>query len=753
MRFASGLIVLLLASTMSASTSSAAEPANVWTKLAPPIEGRRWDVPFAVANGRPIVLGGRSTWADYKKPRPYDVLVWNNSDSVWENDFPDGKNWGPRVGLCQAPAWKDEHWIFRDVEGNTRPNWTIYGTFSLGTKYCFDPESKKYYFFALGKTFSYDPTARVWEDLKPPTNPDDELNGNLLWSSMCFDEHNRRCFLFGGGNVQTQRGDPGSWCYIPKDNVWTQLKLDHQPTPRANSQLAYDESSKKIVLFGGDRLDQLSADTWTFDVVADRWEEQKPAISPSPRAGHALLPFGRGKLLLLGGYGYTSSTEYVASLYRRLPLEAWIYETSSNRWSLIKRWEGKENPVGPANSSWNAAVLEDSVYVLADGLWRCQLSSVGNESDTQMFGVAAGTIERRSGSYDPQWYRDVPAAEPEKVVAELRDLPTNRWTVRPTPKRPGMNMDWGSAVFAPDRDQIIRFSGGHSAYSGTAPQVYDVKTDRYSIPFAPELPIEFVYSNDQVRGEWSFNYNPWMTGHTYKSTGYDPLSKTFVFAPHDFTYFFDSQAGRWSRSTQRNPYRADFYNVTLCATPQGAIAWGDKREGGGAGLWRLDADRVWQPLPLKGSLPQKTADMHGMAFDSQRKRLLFFSGIDKNKGDVLSYDFATGETQWLGANGKSLAAVPSRETIYIPEADAVLLGARAVVNEKLYWLLYDCSTNSWRGIELAGDDPIGKGTAGRAFNNSMGLMHDPQRKLVWAVGQYSHVHVLRLDASAARALE
>src|SRR5262249_13199285 len=111
--------------------------------------------------------------------------------------------------------------------------------------------------------------------------------------------------------------------------------------------------------------------------------------------------------------------------------------------------------------------------------------------------------------------------------------PANRWVVRPTPKRPLMNMDWGSAVFDTARDKIVRFSGGHSAYSGTAPQVYDVKTDRYSIPFAPEYPLEYVYSNDQVRGEWSFGGNPWMTGHTYKSTGYDPNLRAFVFAPHE----------------------------------------------------------------------------------------------------------------------------------------------------------------------------------------------------------------------------
>ena len=43
-------------------------------------------------------------------------------------------------------------------------------------------------------------------------------------------------------------------------------------------------------------------------------------------------------------------------------------------------------------------------------------------------------------------------------------------------------------MFDPAHDLILRFSGGHSAYSGTAPVVYDVKTDRYSLPFAPEYP-------------------------------------------------------------------------------------------------------------------------------------------------------------------------------------------------------------------------------------------------------------------------
>ena len=53
--------------------------------------------------------------------------------------------------------------------------------------------------------------------------------------------------------------------------------------------------------------------------------------------------------------------------------------------------------------------------------------------------------------------------------------------------------------------------------------------------------------------------------------------------------------------------------------------------------------------------------------------------------------------------------------------------------------------NAWFGVELAGADPVGKG----AFNNSLGLMYDPGRQLVWAVGQNGHLFVLRFDPNLA----
>src|SRR5204862_6775187 len=87
---------------------------NTWTKLDKAIiEGRRWDVPvgYSPELKRFLVLGGRITFADAKKPRSYDQLALDK-DGRWENWFPKGKDWGAPFGPCQPPAWKNELWLF-----------------------------------------------------------------------------------------------------------------------------------------------------------------------------------------------------------------------------------------------------------------------------------------------------------------------------------------------------------------------------------------------------------------------------------------------------------------------------------------------------------------------------------------------------------------------------------------------------------------------------------------------------------------
>src|SRR5205823_3014538 len=157
-----------------------------------------------------LVLGGRVSFADARKPRSYDVLSLT-ADGEWDNDLPTGADWGKKAGPFAVPAWKDERWGFADASGNVRPNWSVYGTYSLGQKYDYDPDTQAFYFYAGGSTFRYDPAKRQYADLAPKTHPQQELGGILLWSSLCYDRSAKRFVLFGGGNVQSERGDPGTW--------------------------------------------------------------------------------------------------------------------------------------------------------------------------------------------------------------------------------------------------------------------------------------------------------------------------------------------------------------------------------------------------------------------------------------------------------------------------------------------------------------------------------------------------------------
>src|SRR5262249_53207146 len=153
--------------------------------------------------------------------------------------------------------------------------------------------------------------------------------------SICYDQARKNFVLFGGGNTMTERGDPGTWTYDLGNNTWSPVNPPVQPPARANSSMVYDPVSKKVVLFGGDRLNEMLADTWTFD--GKTWEQRKPKLSPSPRAGHAMLWLPKAKkILLLGGYGYDSGTGYYASLYKSLPLEAWTYDVAADRWDLVQ---------------------------------------------------------------------------------------------------------------------------------------------------------------------------------------------------------------------------------------------------------------------------------------------------------------------------------------------------------------------------------------------------------------------------------
>jgi len=747
-------------------------PAEGWVKVEEATIKRRRDSAFFYSpeEKRFMAVGGQPS-SGREAPDCYEDVALNTKEGKWENWFTKGKRFGSRFGPCTAPGFK-RGVPFEDLEGNPRIN-NVYGfrIFYTYGAYVYAPDLKRTFFYSSGLTFSYDPTGRAWKDLAPENHPLKNQKGLLHWSSLCYDSDRKRVILFGGANVANERGDPGTWTYDPERNAWEKADVTVQPPQRANSQLVYDPVNKKVVLFGGDGLNRLYADTWTFDGA--RWEQKKPSLSPSARAGHALvwLPRAR-KVLLLGGYGYESKFSYGFKGVKQMPLDAWTYDAAGDRWEMLRRWDGDAAGRAPPNCQacpLRAAVGEDDLLaVLADrgysgkDLWLGRLNvSRPDAAGTATHGVVPGTVVRRTGWLDPAWYAEgLSTPNRATIEAELETLPANTWVERQPPKKPAGNMDWGSAVYLAKHDAIARFSGGHCAYSGTAPTVYDISTGRYAMPFAPELPIDWNCADNGLRGAtWTFTGHPWMGSHTWKHTASDALGEKLVLLRSRYTWFFEPGKKGWQRSTERYPFRHGETLTTLCTTPEGVACWAPSARGGYSQgeMWLLPPGKeAWKQLPVKGALPSMSPDQHGMAYDSKRHRLLLFSNTDRqNAGDVMAYDMKSGEAKWLGAAGKRQARVRMRETVYVPEHDLVMIaGLIRAADGRMLWLLYDCEKNAWFGASLAGKaHPIGnrgRDSRGAVFNNSLGLMHDSKRGLIWAVGQYSQVYVLRLDPRAAR---
>jgi N-acetylneuraminic acid mutarotase len=112
----------------------------------------------------------------------------------------------------------------------------------------------------LNDTWAYDPSASAWSLLAPAGT----LPSARAQQSMVYDPTTGQVIMFGG------TGDIGAlndtWTYDPVANTWAELKpAGTVPSRRAAVAMAYDPIMRRLVLFGG--LDETNSnlnDTWAF---------------------------------------------------------------------------------------------------------------------------------------------------------------------------------------------------------------------------------------------------------------------------------------------------------------------------------------------------------------------------------------------------------------------------------------------------------------------------------------------------------
>src|SRR5262249_40531958 len=136
--------------------------------------------------------------------------------------------------------------------------------------------------------------AAVWEqvDPRPPARS---------FHALAHDISRNRIVLFGGSSLSTGlvTGDTWEW----DGRAWVDVTPAVGPPARRGHAMTYDGARRRVVLFGG-RAQGSGAylsDTWEWD--GREWTEVTPAVSPSPRAYHALAyDSDRDRVVMYGGF-------------------------------------------------------------------------------------------------------------------------------------------------------------------------------------------------------------------------------------------------------------------------------------------------------------------------------------------------------------------------------------------------------------------------------------------------------------------
>ena len=325
------------------------------------------------------------------------------------------------------------------------------------------------------------------------------------------------------------------------------------------------------------------------------------------------------------------------------------------------------------------------------------------------------------------------------------------------PRIPRLDRVWGTCVLDTDRDLILVWGGGHSSHGGSDVLHYHPASNRWELPFPVEFPLGQLYSNTSYPDSFNFNRRPWVTGHTYRSYGYDTTIRRMLFVGHTrHHYVYDPGIADWTGRAvkpRQMSYGGCFYDLTVCTTPRGAMAWGGYYgRAAYSKISRFDAAKgKWVELALTGEkLPGSVCDRSSMVYDSSRDRLLCIVKEDRAKTcRTVSVDLKSLAVRHLAPAGAASAASIGfhREFCYDAAHDLVVGTALPPGRDgRMRVPAYECAKDRWVSLKVAGPAPSGKGPR----DVSLGLMYDPKRKLIWCVNNYRlQPYVLRLDPSTA----
>lgn len=178
-----------------------------------------------------------------------------------------------------------------------------YADWGLGAAMAFDPDTAQLVLtggvgFTL--TCGCDGTAGTWVWNGTDFVAVAPAGGGSIYGHLIYDAATHQLLRVGG--TKADQSTPADNFAAWTGTAWTPLHPVHSPPPRQGESVAYDAQLRQLLVFGGFSTTTRAhlADTWSWD--GTDWIELHPAASP-PARGDAAMAYDEssGKLVLYGG--------------------------------------------------------------------------------------------------------------------------------------------------------------------------------------------------------------------------------------------------------------------------------------------------------------------------------------------------------------------------------------------------------------------------------------------------------------------
>lgn len=176
-------------------------------------------------------------------------------------------------------------------------------------------------------------TWKIFTDLK------DEPEARRF-AGLAYDETLKKTVYFGGFDGVNYRDDTWTW----NGTAWTEVKTKDDPENRGQMAMWYDPLARKTIFFSGvgrpdidERVTRFN-DMWSFD--GTNWTKMSVTQTPGIRFGAQVAVDPRdGKVLLFGGLRAIVEGKVIDQFYGN---DLWVWDGAASQWTEI------DTPAGPS---------------------------------------------------------------------------------------------------------------------------------------------------------------------------------------------------------------------------------------------------------------------------------------------------------------------------------------------------------------------------------------------------------------------